>query len=173
CLGRAANSIRSLTTPETSAAPADTISEIFVLLTAARMLDDTTFHPHATSRLIALVENNRQPVRTSRDVATREFAITTAGLRAIDTYIQDPEAAAQVEAALRHFQNETPPALEKHSGKRPGTGLLTSLVNNAIRDIQSGSPDSAKSTFTALYACVMKVDSPSPASPDKAVLTAR
>lgn len=172
-LGAAANSIHSIDTQESLTSPAESISGIFVALTAAHIADDTTLHAHAINRLKVLAEHANPPTRAARDAAGRDLAIILAGLRAIDTYIRESGASGPLEAALMHFQRESLPALQKQSGKAPDTDLLPLLVSSAIRGIQCGSPDSGRRSFAALYACVMKIESPAIRISDEAALPAR
>jgi len=172
-LGAAAKRIRSINTDKNSPAPSDSINEIFVLLTVARIFDDATLRSRAISHLDSLAGNSSPPPRASRDSAVLDWATALAGLRAIDTYSQDSAIAAPMEAALQRFQNESLSILQKNTGKNSGTDPLTLLVSSAIRGIQCGSPDSGRRTFAALYACVMKIESPAILISDEAALPAQ
>jgi hypothetical protein len=169
-LGRSANRIRSTDTNGKTAYPSEAINEIFVLLSAARILNDETLRAHAINRLNPTADNRRLPARAPKDVTARDLAVTLAGFRAIDTYIAGADAASLIEPALLHFQNEILPCLQLRSGQIRGTDLLTFLVDNALRGIHSGSPDSGQRTFAALYACVMKIESTPVRLADEATL---
>ncbi|CAM3009991.1 hypothetical protein [Rariglobus hedericola] len=172
-LEKSATSIRYSDTNRKSAVPPEAINEIFVLLSAARILDDATLRTHAINRLNTPADNRPLPARASKDVAARDLAVALAGFRAIDTYIAGADAASLIEPALLNFQNEILPPLQLRAGQIRGTDLLALLVDNALRGIQSGSADSAQRTFAALYACVMKIESTPVRLADEAALPAR
>lgn len=176
-LGKAAHRIRSSDTSSQPDHPSRAINEIFVLLSAARILDDEALRSCAIDRFDALAKLACLTARAPRGAAARDLAVALAGLRAIDSYIDNSGISAQMGNALLHLQNESLPALhparQATPGKSPGTDLLDLLVGSAIRGILGGSPDSGHRTFAALYACVMKIESPSPLFPDSAAISAR
>jgi hypothetical protein len=168
-----ATSIRNLDTKIKSSAATDAINEIFVLLTAARITGDESLRAHAIDRLNTPADNHPLAARASKDTAVRDLAVALAGVRAIDTYIAEADSAALIQPALLHFQNEILPPLHLRSGQIRGTDLLAFLVDNALRGIQSGSPDSGQRTFAALYACVMQIESTPVLPSNEAALPAR
>lgn len=171
-LGASANRIRSMDTDKNTPSPT-AINEIFVLLSAARILEDETLRTHALTRLNTVVHHRPLPARVSREASARDLAVALAGLRAIDTYIAGADAPAPTETALLHFQNEHIPPLQIRAGKILGSDLLAFLVENAIRGIQSGGPESGQRSFAALYACVMKIEATPARLPDETAISIR
>lgn len=165
--------IRNEDTNQTGGAPSDAINHIFVLLTVARILGDEAMRSTATNRLHTHLKQTYQPVLSSREATARDLAVAVAGFRAIDTYIQGSDTPGRIESTLQQFENKSIQTLKTHSGKVPGTELLLFLVEDAIKGIQGGSLDSGQCTFAALYACVMKIESPLNYQSDESALPAR